>query len=280
MLHRARPEILAGVWIALRETLVVGAVPRRRKERIATAISELNRCPYCVDAHRIMLAATTGGVDDRAADREISWARSTLEPGAEILARPPFGEREGPELRGTAFCFHYINRMVTLLLGDSPLPLGGWLRRPIALASSLYFARVLRRRPRPGVSLALLPPSSLPSQLSWASESPVAEALARFTHSIERSVESEIEPEDRERVVAHLRGWLGAPPPIGSGWLVEALGGEGSPRARLALLAARAPHRVGATEIEMARGDGDDGELLAVLSWGSLRAALRIAEWI
>lgn len=279
-LHRSCPEIFAGVWIALRETLVVGSVSRRRKERIATAISESNRCPYCVDAHRIMLSATPAEDEVGGADRESDWARATSLPDSAILSSPPFGEGDGPELRGTAFCFHYINRMVTILLDDSPLPFQGWIRKPIAFASRRYFARVLRRRPEPGDSLALLPPASIPRQLAWAGEGRVAAALARFVRSIEGSAERTIDRQGRERVVAHLRTWLGSPPPLGGGWIDDALRGADSPRARLALLAALAPHRVGGPEIAAARGSGVDGDLLATLSWGSLQAALRVAEWI
>ena len=41
-----------------RESELVGSIPREEKEAIAACISQLNRCPYCVDAHTIMLRAT------------------------------------------------------------------------------------------------------------------------------------------------------------------------------------------------------------------------------
>ena len=56
-LHSPIPQLLAGVWMASRESELVGAVPRETKEAIAACVSKLNRCPYCVDAHSIMLTA-------------------------------------------------------------------------------------------------------------------------------------------------------------------------------------------------------------------------------
>ncbi len=56
-LHSPHPRLLAGAWAAFRETVLVGQVPRERKEAVAAVISDLNRCPYCVDAHTMMLDA-------------------------------------------------------------------------------------------------------------------------------------------------------------------------------------------------------------------------------
>ncbi len=57
-LHSSLPSLLAGVWMACRETEVVGRVPRELKEAVASTVSRVNKCPYCVDAHTIMLNAT------------------------------------------------------------------------------------------------------------------------------------------------------------------------------------------------------------------------------
>ena len=53
--HSSFPKLLAGVWIASREAELVGIVPRSHKEAIAATVSALNSCPYCIDAHTIML---------------------------------------------------------------------------------------------------------------------------------------------------------------------------------------------------------------------------------
>ena len=55
--HSSFPKLLAGVWMASRESELVGVVPRSYKEAVAATVSVLNSCPYCVDAHSIMLYA-------------------------------------------------------------------------------------------------------------------------------------------------------------------------------------------------------------------------------
>ena len=57
VLHSPLPELLAGVWMACRETELVGIVPRVVKETVAASVSQLNQCQYCVDAHTIILSA-------------------------------------------------------------------------------------------------------------------------------------------------------------------------------------------------------------------------------
>ena len=56
-LHSHIPDLLAGVWAACRETELIGIVPRKKKEVIASMVSQSNQCPYCVDAHSMMLNA-------------------------------------------------------------------------------------------------------------------------------------------------------------------------------------------------------------------------------
>ena len=59
-LHLPVPELLAGVWMACRETLLAGNGTREAKEVVATAVSALNQCPYCVDAHSMMFLGASG----------------------------------------------------------------------------------------------------------------------------------------------------------------------------------------------------------------------------
>ena len=50
-LHSPSPELLAGAWSLCRESLLVVTVRRDAKEAEAAAVSRINQCPYCVDAH-------------------------------------------------------------------------------------------------------------------------------------------------------------------------------------------------------------------------------------
>src|SRR5262245_12946241 len=56
-MHSPSPSLLAAFWAALRETQLVGSLPRDVKEAVAVAVSKVNLCPFCIDAHSAMLIA-------------------------------------------------------------------------------------------------------------------------------------------------------------------------------------------------------------------------------
>jgi len=60
MLHSAATEILQGVWSIVRETLLSGSTDRAVKEVVAAAISKINDCNYCLEAHTLLLRSTSG----------------------------------------------------------------------------------------------------------------------------------------------------------------------------------------------------------------------------
>ncbi|GAG65037.1 unnamed protein product, partial [marine sediment metagenome] len=114
-LHAPAPRLLAGIWMATRETELVGIVRREIKEAVAATVSRLNQCPYCVDAHTMMLHATSahgtataisqvndGEIQDPAIRQIVTWADATRSPDDPLLLRPPFSEAEAPEIIGTA----------------------------------------------------------------------------------------------------------------------------------------------------------------------------------
>ena len=99
MIHSPLPKLLAGTWMVCRETELVGNVPRAIKEAVAAAVSQLNQCPYCVDAHTIMLNAVgerqMASAISKAKYREISdekartivdWALATTSPKVRVAS--------------------------------------------------------------------------------------------------------------------------------------------------------------------------------------------------
>ena len=184
-LHSPLPELLAGVWMACRETELVGVVPRTLKEVVAASVSQLNQCSYCVDAHTIMLSASGEGkianaiskarykeIKDEKTFSIIQWALATASPRSELLRWPPFSKQEAPEFIGTAVFYHYINRMANALLGESPLPLSqGWLKSPMKSIASQTFSNAINRPKTLGDSLEFLPKTDLPNDLQWAKPS-------------------------------------------------------------------------------------------------------------
>jgi AhpD family alkylhydroperoxidase len=306
VLHSPNPELLAGAWMLCRETLVAqGVVSRAVKEAVATTVSSINRCPFCVDAHAVMLASTGRlGAASRlergvSADRRdsdlseaIAWAAATRSPGAVVLASPPFGPREAPEMIGTALFFHYINRPVSVFGGKGPLAAA---RGPLILNGMLWlgarrFRRFTRARPQQGATLDLLPAGDLPTGFEWTRESPVlASAWGRFVAAVERAGARALTPQVRGRVLEVLRDWDGADPGLGRDWIEPALGGLAEadhPGATLTLMAALAPYRVDEGIVTAFREDREagaettDAALVGAVAWAGLAVARRIASWL
>ena len=75
-LHSPSPPLLAASWLLLRESLLAtGSADRSAKEAVATAVSQANACPYCVDVHGATLAALGGGLGAEAP--LVDWARTS-----------------------------------------------------------------------------------------------------------------------------------------------------------------------------------------------------------
>ncbi|MCK5628946.1 carboxymuconolactone decarboxylase family protein [Candidatus Bathyarchaeota archaeon] len=180
-LHSPSPRLLAGAWMASRESELTGRVPREDKEAVAASISKLNQCPYCVDAHTIMLGATGenklanqissgryGSITESRTRAIVKWALATRTPDSEVLRSPPFSPKEAPEIIGTAVFYHYLNSMVTVFLGETPLPTSlPWLRGPLKRFASGLFSKAASRPKKEGESLRLLEEAKLPSDLGW-----------------------------------------------------------------------------------------------------------------
>lgn len=303
-LHHPIPPLLAAAWSSLRETVIAGRwVPRAAKEAMALAISDANRCPYCVDAHGMMLHALGEGdaerslvagrepPDDPRLARLAAWAAATGRAGDPRLEEPPFAASEEPEVVGTVCCFQYINRLATVLLGPSPLPAPArWMRGTAVRLAGRVLARSARQRPEPGSSLGRLPSAPTPGHLGWARRSPVIlHVFSAFALVLEEAIlppagRPILGPESQTLVRRVLATWNGEEPPLGSRWLeepLEAAAEEDRPAVRLALLTALAPHRVEERAVGAFRArHPSDAALLALLAWSAHEAAKRISSWL
>ena len=293
-LHSSAPELLAAVWHIFRESLVAGEAPRYLKEAVATAVSESNRCPWCVDAHTIMLhAATRHDVaaamrrgrepKDPAAAAVVAWARASRPPQPRELASQPFDAAWAPEFIGTAVSFHYINRTVSALLGPSPLPFGGRLGSVTSRIAGRWFARAVNR-PAPSESAAN-PAAQLPENLAWAAPAPaISAAFSEFASTVGRAGAEALDDPTRAMVEERVLAWQGEFPPPTLSWVEEHLSGldrEARPGARLALLAALAPYQIDDQLIADYRAQGaDDARIVGAIAWASFVTAGRVAEWL
>ncbi|SCL34370.1 alkylhydroperoxidase AhpD family core domain-containing protein [Micromonospora nigra] len=294
-LHAPAPEVLAAVWCMLRETtLADGVAPRADKEAVATAVSRINTCPYCVDVHGAALRGLRPGTDatalaeGRLADiaeprlRALAgWATAPAgHPDGGPGHAPPFPPAHTAELTGVAVTFHYINRMVNVFLRDSPLPpLTGRARSTATGAAAWAMGRLARRALLPGRSARLLPDAAVPADLAWAAGSPhVAGAMARATASIETAGRRVVPAPVRALVTELVAG----PPEstLDGRWVDVALArlpAADHAVGRLALLTAVASYRVTDAVVAAARTDGfGDRELVEATAWASLTAARRV----
>lgn len=298
-LHAPAPEVLAAVWLMLRETLVVdGLADRPVKEAVAAAVSLGNACPYCVSVHTGALgslapgrdaAAIAAGEVDLVADPRLRavarWARAS---GDRRAARPgPFPIAHAAELIGVAVLLHYLNRMVNVFLRDVPMPPGA---PRFALGSvTRLLGTVMRRAARThnaaGASLDLLPHAPLPADLTWAAGNPsVAAAFARAGAAVAVAGERSVPAAVRELVTAELAGWDGQARGISRAWVDSATAGLAEvdrPAGRLALLVAFASYQVDQRIIDDFRAvQPGDRRLIELAAWASLAAARRVGTWV
>lgn len=299
--HLPAPDVLAACWAITREPSVGTAAARRVKEAVAAAVSATNACPYCLDVHTATLyaldspeagSAIAAGRDELIPDPElrkvVDWARATRSPGAEILAAPPFTEQAAAELVGTALAYHYINRMVSVFLVDSPFGLrsGEVVKRGIKRLAAPVTRRALRRAGPSGQSLEFLPETEDRGEFGWASSDPVIAAAFRssaavFDAAARRFLAEPVQDLVRER----LRRWRGEPAPLSAAWVEEdvvELPAPHRPAGRLTLLVALAPYQVGERVLGEFRATTPGGEqaLVAAAGWASFTATLRVGEWI
>ncbi|HEX6544571.1 MAG TPA: hypothetical protein VF040_22620 [Ktedonobacterales bacterium] len=297
-LHSSEPEVMAGAWSILRETLLAGQADRTLKEAAAATVSKLNACPFCVDAHTMLLHASSehdvaglirrgdfGSIRDPQVHTLVHWVLANQTSRGDDRQEPPFSRDDAAEIVGTVVAFHYLNRMANVFLGDALLPLPSALKgvtgRLIGTAAGRRFVRPIEQ----GASLGFVPEAALPDGLPWATANPaVTAAFAGFAAVVEEAGEKVLPEPVRALVSEHLQAWNGEGMGLSRHWVEEAvatLKEEHRPAARLTLLTALASYQVDASVIEdFRRCYPADAHLIASTAWASFTAARRISQWL
>ncbi len=298
-LHSPLPEVMAGVWSILRETLTAGQADRALKEAVAAAVSKINECPYCVDVHTSMLHATSehdaasailrgdyDSIHDSQIRAVVQWILANRTANASGVFPPPFSHRDAPEIIGTAVAFQYINRMVNVFLEDSFMPVPSAFK---GLTGRLFGAtagkRLIHGSSHQGDSLKFVPQAKLPEDLFWAASNPaVAGAFAGFAAVVEDAGNAVLPETVRFLVSARVQAWNGEALGISRRWVDDAvveIKEDHRAAARLALLTALASYQVDSSIVEAFRSQyPDDAQLIAATAWASFTAARHVGVWL
>ncbi|MCK5345563.1 MAG: alkylhydroperoxidase, partial [Candidatus Heimdallarchaeota archaeon] len=191
-----------------------------------------------------------------------------------------------PEIIGMAVLYHYMNRMVSVFLSETPLPSNrGWLKGALKRIAGWYFSLSVKRSKSQGVSLKFLPASELPLDLIWSQDSPyVAKAFAQLSSVIDEIGKNSLADSIRHCVQKYVNEWNGEPPGMSRQWAEQAiydLDDKLKEAGRLVLISAIAPYQVDEQMIVRFRDIyPEDETLLGALAWGSFTAAKRIGTWL
>lgn len=253
MMLSPAPDLHAAAWALLREAELAGHAPRVDKEVVAVAVSQANRCRFCIDAHTILVHALGEHqlAEDLLADKVpaepeqaalAAWAKGTRAPSTAQLPPPPFHAALSAEYLGTVLSTHFTNRMFSALTDEQLLPGNLQRSRSVRRVGAMAYTRIVHRDLAPGQSLPLL-----------------------------------------DGLRATVAEWDGAHLSPHGVWLTQALAGlpeSDRPATRLALLAALAPHHVSDADVAAWRATGrtTDGDLVRLLAFGAITAVDRIAD--
>lgn len=293
----ADPVLLTATWAAFREPLLAtGQAPRMFKETVAATVSRLNECPYCVDAHSVMLygggAGTVatqllGGVSADQVDGEYRdlcrWAQDTARADT-APAAAPFAAAWAPEVVGVLVYFHFLNRMINILLTGTFLPGPEGARKIARRVGGRVMSGKITAELGAGLAPGLHRAGPLPADLGWAAPSaPIADAFTMMASVTDSAARRAAAPEALDLVERTVAAWRGEAPGISAGWVNEplsALSEADRPAARLGLLAALAPYQITERDVDAYRAvHPGDADLLGLLSWSAFLAARRVGTW-
>jgi len=299
VMHSVSPKLFASNWSLFRETFLVNhQVNRDVKEAINLAVSKLNTCPYCIEAHTIMLSGLQQQkVADAIVNHDLNaitnlqlksiveWALASNQPNHPRLQNPPFNLVEAPEIIGAALNFHYTNRLVNIFIEPELIPLtfGEAMNRWL-ICDRMIKTGLIGTSRNPGVSLALLPPTTVSDHFPWATPNPfISQALARHAFAIKEIIDQFVSQDIQDFVEQTISQWDGQDKGISRQWveiLTQRFDLAGKALTKLALLTAFSSFQVDETIInEFKCHFPQDEQLLAVIAWASFHTAKIIASW-
>jgi AhpD family alkylhydroperoxidase len=275
------PELMSAFWALMREALLAGDAPHTGKELVATGVSLANGCSFCTNAHLFLLHANgehdltrriaDGGTpDDPSHAQLLAWGR-------DIGTAPPFpaDHPHAEEYIGSALAFHFMNRIADTLLTTQQPDTDARRLRLLETAAGQRIAKAARRTLTPAESLPLLcssgeaPPWAVPG-------SPVATAYGALRTAGEMGA-GLLSDDDAAYVRKAVAAWDGRTHLPSTDPALPSR--EDRPGARIALLAALAPHHLTAEDVQAwLVPPFSEHCLLHLVAFGAMAATERQAE--
>ncbi|MEU4572600.1 carboxymuconolactone decarboxylase family protein [Nonomuraea sp. NPDC023979] len=292
MMLSPAPELHAAAWAVLRESELAGLAPRTDKEVVAVAVSQANRCRFCIDAHTILIHAlgehqlAEDLLDDRVPANPhhaalTAWAKATRTLDPAHLPAPPFPADLAAEYIGTALSTHFINRMFSTLTDEQLLPGNLQRARPVRRVGAMAYTRTVHQQLTRGDSLPLLAGIPMEPRPAWAGDTPIGAAFAALRSAATAGATLLSEPSRNL-----LRATVAEPTPFSPGTRLTQrltqLPEADRPAAKLALLAAVSPHDITEADVTAWRTttSATDADLVRLLAFGAITAMERIEEAI
>lgn len=289
--------LLGATWAAFREPLLTGKAPRLNKETVAVSVSRLNECPYCVDAHSSMLygggkgkvatqliRGVSGDEVDPSMREIVRWAEMSSNEDTAADAPRPFSADEAPEYLGVLTYFHFLTRMINVLLTGTFLPGPEGVKKVARRVGGIMLGGGVKAVHAPGAAPGLVDTYPLPADLGWAAPAPhIAAAFSQLAAVVEAVPATALAPEAQAMVRDTVAAWRGQPMGMSAAWVEEplsTLAPEHRAGGRLALLAALAPYQVSEKAVAEYRVDHPaDSDLLGTFAFGIFQASRRVGKW-
>jgi len=289
-MHAIIPELLGAVWGILRETLVVDdIVDRTTKEAVGASVSSSNECPYCVDAHTIMIIGLQDKdvadaivkkdlslIKDEKVRQIVDWSFKSSE-----INNPPFDAKQSAEIIGTAVFFHYLNRMVTIFLGPTILPLNiSFLKGTMKKMAAMMFAGVLKKEKEKGNNVGAY--KDVPD-LYWAKHNDRVNYVFTYMHHVLTELAKKYVPEEVQVFLKdQIVNWDGSELTNTKDLdkIVSVISKKNQILTKMLYLTAFSPHRIQDYHFEEFNlfYKGQNEAILATLSWASFMTSAKIGD--
>lgn len=172
--------------------------------------------------------------------------------------------------------------MVTLFLGNSPLPVPFFKNQMKPIASRL-FKKAVNRQKTPGTSLTLLPSRNVSVDLSWAKKSPnIYKAFSRLAGVISDIEKSVVPKQTLQSVKKHLKEWPEKSQEVGSdrmSKITNKIDSQSNAATAIALMTIFTPYKITNQLIkDFRKYFPDQNQLLEITAWASFKRAIKIGS--